>query len=194
MKITKIIAIMGACLILAGCSNSKKKEQELIEQAYALNLNTVTTQMLAGAALSESLCNNTTKVWHNAIYDKYNIETYKFMEDSNNDGEVDFNDALINLYTNEATVSTVNMLKENKRKVDDLMSDLATPPEKYEKCYDTVTELYKTYSSFTSIAITPTGSYNDYTANFSKLDSDFDSTYNLLNTQLPDITGIDKSR
>lgn len=191
MKLKKIMAVLLSCFILSGCNDGKKKEQEQIEQAYALNLNTVSSQMLAGAALSESLCNNTTQVWYNAIYDKYNVNTFKFMTDSNDDGKVDFNDAIINLFAHESTISTVNMLKDNKQKVDSLMSELATPPEKYEKCYDTVTDLYKIYSNFTSIAITPTGTYNDYSTNVSKLDSDFGSTYNLLKTQLPDITSIE---
>lgn len=188
MKKSKIVATLLVCVLLTGCGeDSKKKEQELLENAYAINLNTATTQMLAGAALSEALCNNASKAWYNAIYDKTNAETIKFMEDADGNGKVDFNDALINLYAYESTVNTVNALKDNKQKVDDLMKDLATPPEKYTTCYGTITELYKTYSSFTSVAIQPTGSYNDYSDNIKKLDSDFSATYDLIKTQLPDI-------
>lgn len=183
MKKTLCSLILTFSILLCGCGESSKAEE-----TYALNLNSVATEMLGGAALSEYLCNKTSQVWYNAIYDKTNTETIIFVKDADGDGNVDFNDALTNLYAFEAIVDIVDKLKENKQTVDELMKELATPPEKYATCYSTITELYKTYSTFTSLAIQPTGSYNSYTEDFKKLDSDFNSTYDLIKTQLPDVT------
>ncbi len=194
MKKTSMITIPLVCILLSGCGDdAKQKEQELIEHTYALNLNSAATEMLVGATYSETLCNKVVAVWHDAIFDEVNIETVKYMRDKDTQEKLDFNGALKNLYEDETTISIVDKLKDNKQKVDDLMSDLASPPEKYSVCYGTISDLYKTYSSFTSVAITPTGSYNDYTANVAKLDGDFGSTYDLVKTQLPDVINMDSS-
>ncbi|MDE7193898.1 MAG: hypothetical protein K2O14_08010 [Oscillospiraceae bacterium] len=184
----RLLALSLTCIMLTGCGvSAKQKEQELIEQTYALNLNSATTQMLSGAALSETICNKTAKVWYDAIYDVVEVDTIKYMRDKDTYEEVDFNGALKNLYEDEAIVSSVETIKENRQTVDDLMSELATPPEKYAICYDTITDLYKIYTKFTSLAITPTGSYKEYTENFAEIDDDFMTTYNLIQTQLPDV-------
>lgn len=192
MKKTKIVAIALGCMIflLSGCNNAEKEKQERFEQEYGSNLNQVSTEMLIGTTYSETLCNKTSSVWYDAINKEINTETLKYTFDSEKKEFVDFSTAIQCLYADEATVATVDLLKENKQKVDDLMSELATPPEKYTVCYSTITDLYKTYSSFASIAISPSGSYKEYTEKVSKLDSDFGSTYDLVKTQLPDLSSL----
>lgn len=143
------------------------------------NLDKIMTDMFAGAVESETACNLTSKVWHNAIFGGWDDATRPYQSD-------DFNDALKKLYASDTYQGYVSSIEKTNGEVDDLMRKLNDPPEDCEKAYDTLQGLYSDYQTFTSLATDPSGSYTSYTQDFEDLDSNVSSKLQLFGTQIPD--------
>ncbi|RRG06120.1 MAG: hypothetical protein DUD35_14640 [Lactobacillus sp.] len=162
-----------------------KRKREAREAAikehdtYVNNLKSVTSYMFTGAVESETACNLTSKVWHNAIFGGWDNETSAYQSS-------DFNEALKKLYASDTYQGYVSAINKANDKVDDLMRELSDPPEDCEKAYDTLQDLYPDYQSFTSLATDPSGSYTSYTQDFEDLDSKVSSKLQLIDTQIPD--------
>ena len=141
--------------------------------------------MLLGGSDAENIINLTLKVWSNSIYEERDNETDKYTRP---DGYFvsDFNDALGNLYSDNTTSKKVSNIKDNQSLVEDIMKKLQSPPDKLEKCYETITDLYSAYQGVTDLAINPTGSYSSYADDKKNKINDFMSAYDKLGTQIPD--------
>lgn len=187
-----IIGIIIVAILCAGSGigykiYSDNKEEQIYRESYneyVDNLEQIQILMLFGGSDAESLCNLTLKVWGNAIFEDYDSETDKYTRDGYSWN--DFNTALAKLYTDSATTTKVSNIKSNQTSVKDLIKKLQNPPKGLDKCYDTVSDLYEAYKILTDLAIDPSGSYKDFGAKKSDAVSDFMSSYEKLDNQIPE--------
>lgn len=169
----------------------KKRQEEQAEairvhDEYVSNLNKVYMYMMGGAVTSETACNLTSGVWHDAIFGGWDDETSPYQAS-------DFNDALKKLYESEKYQGYVSGIEDGNDKIDDIMRDLTDPPSDCESAYETLQDLYPEYQSFASLATDPSGSYTTYTQKFEEADSTVSSKIQLLGTQIPDPIQSDDS-
>lgn len=188
--------IIAVVIVLAICIggavgykiySDNKAEQDYITayNTYIDNLQKAQELMLTGGGDAESLCNLTLKVWGNAIYEESDSETDKYTKP---DGKFvsDFNEALLNLFTDSETMSTISDIEENQSAVKEIMKKLQDVPEGLDKCYDTILDLNAAYSTLTDLAINPSGNYNGFSTNKNDAVSDFMLAYDKLDTQIPE--------
>lgn len=142
---------------------------QIKEKDYAVNLYNATYTMLQGCADAETACNLIQKTWNNAIWEKSDKETNKYTK-TKGVFVSDFNDALGNLFADEDFKKQLGEISENQSQVTAYMKALQSPPKKYEKAYDKITEFYETYLQFTNMAINPSGSLNSFADDFEKID------------------------
>lgn len=151
---------------------------------YIEKLETTRLEMLDGGSDAESLCNLTNKVWYNAIYEKYDDETDEYTKDWTG-FIVGFDEAIGNLYSDEDTVNEVLKIQENQEEVKNLIKDLQNPPNGLDDCYDTILNMYDYYKNLTDLAISPTGSLEDYSDSKSEAIDGFMTEYEKLDNIMP---------
>ena len=157
-----IFAIVLIAVLCFGFAQIKEKD-------YAVNLYNATYTMLQGCADAEDACNLIQKTWSNAIWEKSDKETNKYTKPKGVFVS-DFNDALGNLFADEDFKKQLSEIVENQNQVTAYMKALQSPPKKYEKAYNKITEFYETYLQFTNMAINPDGSLNSFAEDFKKID------------------------
>lgn len=154
------------------------------KSAYIEKLETTRIEMLDGGGKAESLCNLTNKVWYNAIYEKYDDETDEYTKDWTG-FIVSFDKAIGNLYSDEDTINEVLKIQENQEEVKNLIKDLQNPPNGLDDCYDTILNMYDYYKNLTDLAISPTGSLEDYSNSKSEAIDGFMTEYEKLDNIMP---------
>lgn len=157
------------------------------KSAYIEKLETTRIEMLDGGGEAESLCDLTNKVWYNAIYKERDEETDKYTRTNYGiaDYFVDFDEAIQNLYSDEDTINEVLKIQENQEEVKTLIKDLQNPPNGLDDCYDTILNMYDYYKNLTDLAISPTGSLEDYSNNKNKAIDGFMTEYEKLDNIMP---------
>ena len=183
--IALIICVTGGVGYKIYLDNKVEKEYQESFNTYIDNLQKAQVLMITGGSDAESLCNLTLRVWGNAIYEDRDEETDKYTR-PNGYFVSDFNTALTNLYADSDTQDTISDIESNQASVKKLIKKLQNPPEGLDKCYDTVSNLYEAYKTLTDLAISPSGSYSDFSTNKSDAVSDFMSTYEKLDNQIPE--------
>mgnify|MGYP004513118767 CR=1 FL=1 len=185
-----IVAAIAICFLgLVGykaySNNKAEKNYQQIYNEYISNLRQVQILMISGGSDAEKMCNLTARVWSNAIYEKRDDETDMYTRP---DGFFvsDFNDALQNLWDDSDIENTLAGIESNQDSVKAMMKKLQNPPEKLDKCYDTVSDLYESYKVLTDLAVNPTGNYTTFTSNKSNAVSDFMASYEKLDSQIPE--------
>lgn len=181
--IVAAIALIATCAFVVVTMNQKKAADA--RAAYIENLTLARSTMLTGAAKAETLCNLTKAVWSDTIHEDYNSDTYLFTHTDGKFNE-DFNDSLAALYSDSDTLKSVSEIKANQEAVTEIMRNLQNPPDDLASCFETVEAMYDTYSNFTSLAVSPSGSLNSYSENFRTYDNDFMRYYDKLETQIPE--------
>lgn len=177
-----VLAIIAVIIVAITISN--KNKAALSRQKYIENLGEARTTMLYGAAEAESVCNLTKSVWYNTIHEKKDSETDKYTMTRSKFND-DFNTSLSSLYSDQNIKYKIDTIKDNQDKVSDIMMLLNNPPEDLSSAYDTVQEMYDIYLKFTKLAISPSGSLNTYSTNFSEYDTNFMGCYDKLGNQIP---------
>lgn len=207
-KIKKIIiGIIIAIIICIGGGvgykiNLDNKAKQLYRESYNEyidNLGQVQILMLSGGSDAESLCDLTSKVWGNAIFKISDSETNKYtrewdyadlymrkFHDVEGKKFYDFDKALEKLYADSTTTEKVSNIESNQSSVKDLIKKLQNPPEGLDKCYNTVYDLYRAYKILTDLAINPSGSYEEFGTKKGDAVSDFMSSYEKLDNQIPE--------
>lgn len=162
-----IVVVLAVGIIGLLGINARKKAEAL---KYYNNMETITYLMLDGAADAETAGNLIQNVWFNAIYeesdestDKYTIQDGKFV--------TDFNDALSNLFNDEAFIQSISDIQDNQDEVTDLMKQLKNPPAEYEEAYFVLKTYYSNYLKMTNLIINPTGSLRSFSEDFKDLDT-----------------------
>lgn len=178
-KTVSFLVIISLALTAYYFYNTQQSKNQANE--YAKNIDVAVVEMLSSGSSAESLMNLTAKVWHNAIWDKYDSETSKYTTG----GVVDFNDALKKLFADGSTKTTVSTIKTSQQKVADIMTKLQNPPEEYKTSYATLLELYSAYQGVTDLAISPTGNLTSFQTSKSQKVDKFIELYNKLKAQLP---------
>lgn len=153
--------------------NKAKKEE------YRNNLNTAVETMLNGASKAEEMGNLTLNVWNNAIYQREDSQTDKYVK-PNGVFVYDFNTALNSLYSEQDYQKGISELQENRTEVISLMQKLKDPPSEYWEAYRLLETFYENYSKLIKSAISPSGSLNSFSEEFHKYDSDTLASYEKL--------------
>lgn len=180
-KIKKLILIAVAVIIVAGgavfgaVNYQKQKAAEL----YSENLIKTTGAMLEGASVAEDCGNLIKSVWSNSIFENYDDTTDKYTRPKGFWVD-DFNDALANLFSDYGFNKKISTIKDNQDKVDELMKKLKNPPEEYKDTYNTISDMYKAYTSFVNCVTSPSGSLQTFSSNFSDNDSELVNYYNAM--------------
>lgn len=187
LVISGIIVLIAVCGVIGFVLVSKNNEASYIEK-----LETTRLEMLDGGSKAESLCNLTNKVWYNAIYEEQNDETDKYVTYTLIDSIYatvfyhNFEDAINNLYSDEEIINTVSEIEENQKHVKLLIKDLQNPPKDLENCYDTILNMYDYYKNLTDLAISPTGSLEDYSDSKNDAVDGFMTEFEKLDNIMPE--------
>lgn len=180
LVILGIVILIIVCGVIGFVLISKNNKASYIEK-----LETTRLEMLDGGSKAESLCNLTNKVWYNAIYEKYDNETDEYTKDWTG-FIVSFDEAIGNLYSDEDTINEVLKIQENQEEVKNLIKDLQNPPNGLDDCYDTILNMYDYYKNLTDLAISPTGSLEDYSDSKNDAVDGFMTEYEKLDNIMPE--------
>lgn len=178
-KTISIILALFSALLLFGCG-SKKAEQEYIDNIKAFNETT-----LEAAVLAEDLCNLTTSVWRNTIFEKDDPDTDPYTKDGKKFNK-DFNTSLFLLSSAEEVEAKKATLSDYQNKVKAIYLQLQEPPEKLSNCYVVLDEAYDEFMSLSSLALNPTGSLESYSSAVIKHDTELVSKLDKLETLIPE--------
>ena len=180
----KYIGIIISVIVIAAicfCGNNIRKN--LVVQEYHNNLKIVSYTMLDGAAKAEEAGNLARSVWNNAIFEKQDTETDKFTMPNGRFVD-DFNDALNALYSDDDFNKSLSEIKNNQTDVIELMKKLKNPPKEYKEAYDVVQTYYESYLKMTKLVISPNGSLNSFSEDFSTYDTETVNAYEKLQIYL----------
>lgn len=175
----KGIAIgLAAILVLAGGGFTaskaieKKKAADAAAEAaqisadYKTNYSSAVMAMYTGASKAETCGGLIKKVWYNAIWDKYNAETSKYMQKV-----LDFNDALANLFSDSDFSADISSIKSNKDTVQQYMSTLQSPPAEWGNAYSALEDAYDAYLEIVNIVTSPSGNLQTFSSSFNDADT-----------------------
>lgn len=172
-----VIAIIVAAVV--GMNVSEKNAYN----NYVDKLTTATNEILYSAADCEEICNGTTSIWRSAIWDddpnEWDAEYRKFFA-------TDFNEALAKYYADSSISAQVKSIKSDMDEIGDAVKALDDPPKGCEKAFDALEALYESYYKFAQLAVSPTGSYSSYSAEFNELDSESISLYETAKRKIPE--------
>lgn len=185
-KLNKKVIIIGAAAfvliaiiaLVAGITQYKQKQVSDYKAAiYALSYS-----MISGAAEAEEAGNLVSNVWHDAIFESYDSDTFKYVGYTYGYKKYyyDFNTALSNLYSDSDFKSKISSIQAWQSVVTDKMKEMSDPPYGCEDGYAALVDCYETFMSFTNTVINVSGSYNTFTSAFSDADSAFMSCYNKM--------------
>lgn len=172
------IVILGS---ITGIIVKKNLDQKRIEE-YQNNLSEAVSTMLSGASKAEKAGNLVHSVWSNAIYEKEDDETDKYVKDSDfiYFKALDFNDALANLYADSSFQTDISAIEYNQKKVQSYMKELKNPPSEFEEAYEALKKFYDAYNELVGCATNPTGSLSTYTSSFNEADSNTLNCYKAM--------------
>lgn len=179
-----ILLITGIIFGFIAFKNAQKAI--IVRNSYIGNLNLVSFSMATGAKDAEEICDLTANVWHNTVYEKIKYETMKYTLAPNGLFNSDFNTSLAKLFTDEDIKKKVKDIELNQIIVSNTMKDLKNPTLEFQKCYDTLNELFGVYMSLTELAIHPSGSLQTFTQSKSEKTDKFIGYFRMFGTQIPE--------
>ena len=149
------------------------------------NLLTSTAEMLYQyEQVAESHCKNMEKVWYNSIYE---VSDDSYNEYVISDGKFnDFNTSIFNYY--EKNIESIEDLQKGKDLIEDGMKLLRVMREKNnfdDNVYNSLINLYNSFSKIADMAIDPSGSYNQYSSQLPQYINEFQEQYRAVKISLP---------
>ncbi|MCI5892238.1 MAG: zinc ribbon domain-containing protein [Clostridiales bacterium] len=151
----------------------------------SLNMIVLATALKSNAELCQAFFSDYSSVWYNAIWrktDKYNNGDFS-----------DFNNALkafqsSDTYTNaQKTLSTINKTILNTWK------EIKDAPIEDAETYQALKDVYTAYQPMYTLAISPQGSYNSYTAEVQRLNSNYKTAYAALTAVMPSLETVNNN-
>lgn len=109
-----ILVLIGGGIAASKAIANQKAADAAAEAAqisadYKTNYSSAVMAMYTGAAKAETCGGLIKNVWYNAIWDKYDSETYQYTQNAS-----DFNDALANLFSDSDFSSDISSIKSVK--------------------------------------------------------------------------------
>jgi len=185
--IKKIIIIIISLIIIGGVSvgiyiyrNEKIKRKEIeLKNNYLKNLSTIIEKMNSGVILSQEITSITHDVWYNTIYEKRSWRTDDYTKSSYGFNR-DFNISLGNLSRDQNIIAKKSNISNIQLEVDGLMKLLLNPPQDLYNSYIDLDKLYRAFSSYTEIALNPSGSLSTFTSKVNDYDAEYVQCYNKM--------------
>lgn len=188
VKVTKntrkkaIIAVIIVAIIALGIAGMFVIQRNDYQEQFNAIVNDISKE----AIRSEEAATRIQLVWHDCIYNEYNMDSFMYIVDSGGD----FNVALKNLFADEDFSSDIENIQIRQESVNSSMKDLTKPPKGFEEAYDALQDYYKAYIELANMATSPSGSLQTYTDNYNRVDSEILSYYNKVKMYVKE-KGID---
>lgn len=180
-----LILLVVVSATVVHLNNVKKGELEA-RNTYIDDLNALLNAVIYAGGTAETLCNSTKNVWYNTIFEKSDEATDKYTKTSYGSFHSDFNTSISYLYSDSTFSNKISSLENYKDSLAAFYKKLNNPPDDFEDCYSSATQLYTDCLSLIDLAINPTGSLQNYSDNFSKYDSAIVSSIQKLKAQIPE--------
>lgn len=187
-KKKKIIGIVAAIVLVAVIAigvkvSMDKKAHEAYVKAYneyVLNVKTTCTTILVGASDVEDYTNDTKAVWNNAIWKKSDAKTDPFTKV---DGVFvsDFNTALGSYFSDATTLEKKKEIMDKRTELDVKLKGMKEVPEGLEDHFKKLSEFYDSYYEYSTLAISPSGSYTSYRDALTKATDSLLDKYDIVN-------------
>lgn len=187
-----IVAVLLVCIVggmwIKASNRKKLLEQQNAEvqniKEYNKNvsyLNKIYSSSLSGASDAEEVCVLVVNVWHDAIYgNTTNDETSKYVI-----GASDFNEALNKVYEDDDIKKKLSSISDDQDNLEEYISKLESVPAELEKAYDAAIDVNTAFKALSDMALSPTGSYNSYSADENEKVNAFMTAYNTLESVIP---------
>lgn len=187
-----IIGFIALTGIVAGTITvtriAKIREQQEAEiaavnsyNAYIDKYNELYSTLLNGGSEAESVCVLTYNVWNNSIFDRSSEETAKYVA-----GTSDFNEAIENVYGDEAVIIKLMAVAQAQKKADSLIKELQSSPYELEKCYDAAIDANVMFNSLADLALSPSGNLTSYGEAEGEKVAGFVNAYNTFEALIPE--------
>ncbi len=172
-----VIAIIIAAIIIVA---ARYAYELWARENYKTKVETCAYTMLEGAKGAENACNKIVAVWNNSVWgiedvatDKYTIDKYGYFYD-------DFNDALDNLFSDDAFLDDLEDLNDNLQDVNARMKELQNPPKSCEQLHGVFMDFYDEYFILVNCALNPSGNLASYSDKFDEADENSARYYEKL--------------
>lgn len=182
-KILLSVFIIFSLLIVSTIVYSANERANI--QKYNENVDLIKNEMLTSATLAETLMNLTSRVWSDAIYERFSSDTY-FWTINEYHRYNDFDTALQKMFEDGTVKKNVRTISESQERVILMMKDLNNPPKSYEKVHEAMLELHAAYQSATDLAINPQGNLNSFSENSTEKINKFIELYKKIDTIIPE--------
>ena len=173
IAVIALVALLVASYLVYENIQAQNKEKQMAEAraSYASKYEAVAYSMLEGAGTAEECGNLIKSVWYNTIFEEEDEETDKFTQTKGKFNE-DFNTSIAALFADDDFSKKVAAVESNKAAVDSMMKDLRNPPDEWKEAYDELKEYYDAYADLIKMAVSPNGSLQTYSEDFSATDSE----------------------
>lgn len=141
-----------------------------IRRDYLDSVRSCEYDMSKGMIQAEDAYNIIVSVWHNSIFMNDDPNTDMFTKDENGQFFGDFNDAMRKLFDDESFQKRLNLLNDNKAKVEEQMRSLSNPPGGLESLHADMLDVYVEYYTMIDLVLDPKGNYESYTSKFKEAD------------------------
>jgi hypothetical protein len=190
----KLILLLSVITFaLMGCGDEQSAE-------YRSNLQSLADDMLENAAEAENVLNQYAAVWSHSIQSSAAIPVSEMVsvtgmdEDAvmdsfqiNSAGNIP-NDFSMNVNSMALHFESTGKLQEIEQSAEEIskqINELNNPPEEYEKAYDELLDMYTYTEEYTEMAISPSGSLQEFNDKRSQLSSDILSQHKRIEALLP---------
>lgn len=164
--IAVVVAVAVAGVIIGISVSKTRKEQALqAQQEYASLMVSTIYSIFDGVTDAEDCGNLVKRVWYNSIFEESDSETDRYTQ-PNGYFVSDFNDALINLFSDSSFSAKISRIKDNQDSVKSGMKQLKYPPAGYEDAYNALSGLYNAYLILSNLVVSPTGNLQTFSSNF----------------------------
>ncbi|UCE22427.1 MAG: hypothetical protein JSV46_09530 [Candidatus Aminicenantes bacterium] len=147
-KYSRIFLVFSLLVLLVGCA--RQQEEEKAYREVLMSAGEVITKM-ASACISHA-------------------RSYISVREYARVTEEDF-DAIVDKIIGSDYQEVLAQLKANKKKIDEFMEGLEEPPSALAELYRKLFELHTLYSKIHALAVSPSGSMDEYSVSINELES-----------------------
>lgn len=152
------------------------------DKKTSLNMIVLATALKNNAELCQAFFSDYAGVWYNAIYrktDKYNNGDFS-----------DFNNALKAFQSSDTYTSAQNTLNTLNKTISNTWKEIKDARIDDEETYQALKDTYTAYLPMYALAVNPQGSYNSYTAEVQRLNSNYKTAYATLSAAMPSLETV----